>query len=217
MSDSSRASWPRLSFGAMNMSGPAPAATSVRHLLKSWSNGCSTTVIVRSGFAARTASRIVVKPPISPPPEPYECHRVISPVRVGASVISGVGVGAAAVPVGLGDAVAPGPQAAITIESTARMPSPLFLYIVWLSPPGANWSDAADRGRPVRLARPGRPAAMPVGGGLTRGPRGSPAVVDPLLAPAGRAGGRAPDDEPGLEQLLLERPVVAMAAAGEQE
>jgi len=41
--------------------------------------------------------------------------------------------------VGVGDDVAPGPQAAIAIESPARMPSSLlFLFIVWLSPPDAD-------------------------------------------------------------------------------
>jgi hypothetical protein len=58
---------------------------------------------------------------------------VISPERAGASVASpGVAVGAAAVPVGVGDDVAAGPQAAIAIESPARMPSTLrFLFIGW--------------------------------------------------------------------------------------
>ena len=48
--------WPgctRLSFGAMNMSGPPPAATSVFQPLKMSANGCSTMLILRSLLAAR--------------------------------------------------------------------------------------------------------------------------------------------------------------------
>ena len=60
----------RLSFGAMYMSGPPPARTSVCHLVKMSLNGCSTTLILRSLLAAVIWPRAFMKAPVSPPPEP---------------------------------------------------------------------------------------------------------------------------------------------------
>ena len=60
----------RLSFGAMYMSGPPPARTSVCHLVKMSANGCSTTLTLRSLLAAVMAPRAFMKAPVSPPPEP---------------------------------------------------------------------------------------------------------------------------------------------------
>ena len=60
----------RLSFGAMYMSGPPPARTSVCHLVKMSLNGCSTTLTLRSLLAAVMAPRVFMKAPVSPPPEP---------------------------------------------------------------------------------------------------------------------------------------------------
>ncbi len=104
------------------MSAPSPAATSVRHLLKIWSNGCSTTLIVRSGLAARTASSTVFRAPVSPPPEPYECHRVTSPVRpAGAS--DGAASLASAEAASLGAALGDG-LAALLVQAAATMTRP---------------------------------------------------------------------------------------------
>src|SRR3990172_8646143 len=169
MMDCSRASWPRLSFGAMNMSAPSPAATSVRHLLKIWSNGCSTTLIVRSGFAARTMSRTLLRAPVSPPPEPYECQRVTSPDRAAGadgSTDPGAEAGGDAGAEAAGDGVAPPPHAATAMVRPAKTPSTRSFVFIFFSPPrlmdGRRGRplvvrSTADPGDRVRDAVPGGP------------------------------------------------------------
>ncbi len=96
----SRAWNPRLSFGAMNRSGPPPVAASVLYLLKRSANGTSTVVMFRSGFSApafavpltvpATVARTSLRASSSvPAPDEYECQSVRSPARAAGAAEAG--------------------------------------------------------------------------------------------------------------------------------
>jgi len=64
-----RASFGRLSFGAMYRSGPEPAPACVSKFVKRFANGTSVTVTVRPGFAAMTLATILSKVSFSVVPD----------------------------------------------------------------------------------------------------------------------------------------------------
>jgi hypothetical protein len=80
--------------------------------LKMSLNGCSTTLTFKPGFASVTVLRALANDVPSPPPEPYECHRVMVPDRPPAAAD-----GAAEAEAGAGVGLLP-PHAAATIAAT---------------------------------------------------------------------------------------------------
>src|SRR6185369_13647739 len=162
---------PRLSFGAMNRSGPPPVADSFLKLLKIvlLSNVTKTDSILRSGLAAVMFAISLLRPWTSadsapPPDDAYACHRVILPESFAAACVSAGPLEAAGPPVAgtvVGAVVAPGPQALAArtrLPASAASRNGFFIGVVVsshaLSPVVRDPSSSSGReaGRRPRLA-----------------------------------------------------------------
>ena len=145
-----RASLGRLSFGAMYMSGPPPAAACVSKFVNRLLNGTSVTVTLRPGFAAMTLATILSKASFSLVPDaPYASQIVSEPVSGAADgapaegatppLAGGATLGVVPVePAGVG--VAAVPQALTARARAARVLSTRsFPFMSGDSPPGDGW------------------------------------------------------------------------------
>src|SRR6266498_4039950 len=117
-----RASLPRLSFGAMNRSGPLPLAASSSYFLNRSSNLTSWIVSLRSGLAALMRSVTAFSAQASvPAPDPYECHTVRLPLRPAEAAVPAGGAGQVGVAVA---AAPPGADDAPPVQAMAAMATP---------------------------------------------------------------------------------------------